>query len=90
MIPYSEAKRLITMAVIGVEENDDNKALIYCIRLFSVNRKLRLRTLRHGSSERLPTSKIGRAKGVPSPTFARSAKSTAEEEGRTEILGMPC
>ncbi|KYN10777.1 hypothetical protein ALC57_17085, partial [Trachymyrmex cornetzi] len=29
MIPYTMVKRLITMAVIGVEENDDNKAVIY-------------------------------------------------------------
>jgi len=29
MIPYSLMKRLITMAVIGAEKNDDNKALIY-------------------------------------------------------------
>ncbi|KYN15785.1 hypothetical protein ALC57_11991 [Trachymyrmex cornetzi] len=29
MIPYTMVKRLITMAVIGVEENDDNKTLIY-------------------------------------------------------------
>ena len=29
MIPYSMAKRLITMAVIGAEESDDNKALVY-------------------------------------------------------------
>ena len=29
MIPYSMTKRLITMAVIDAEENDDNKALIY-------------------------------------------------------------
>ncbi|KYN11289.1 hypothetical protein ALC57_16562, partial [Trachymyrmex cornetzi] len=29
MIPYTMVKRLITMAVIGMEENDDNKALIY-------------------------------------------------------------
>ncbi|KYN14911.1 hypothetical protein ALC57_12874 [Trachymyrmex cornetzi] len=29
MIPYIMVKRLITMAVIGVEENDDNKALVY-------------------------------------------------------------
>ncbi|KYN41682.1 hypothetical protein ALC56_03902 [Trachymyrmex septentrionalis] len=28
-IPYSMVKCLITMAVIGVEENDDNKALVY-------------------------------------------------------------
>ncbi|KYN10283.1 hypothetical protein ALC57_17580, partial [Trachymyrmex cornetzi] len=28
-IPYSMVKRLITMAVIGVEECDDNKALVY-------------------------------------------------------------
>jgi len=32
MIPYSMAKRLITMAVIGAEENDDNKALVYVKR----------------------------------------------------------
>ncbi|KYN13991.1 hypothetical protein ALC57_13821 [Trachymyrmex cornetzi] len=30
-IPYSMVKRLITMAVIGAEECDDNKALIYVI-----------------------------------------------------------
>ena len=29
MIPYRMVKHLITMAVIGVEENDDNKALVY-------------------------------------------------------------
>ncbi|KYN26858.1 hypothetical protein ALC57_03759 [Trachymyrmex cornetzi] len=29
MIPYNMVKRLITMAVIGVEESDDNNALIY-------------------------------------------------------------
>jgi len=29
MIPYSLMKRLITMAVIGAEKNDDNKAFIY-------------------------------------------------------------
>jgi len=29
MIPYSMVKRLIIMIVSGVEENDDNKALIY-------------------------------------------------------------
>jgi len=29
MIPYSMVKRLITIAVIGVEENDDNNALEY-------------------------------------------------------------
>jgi len=29
MIPYSMMKRLITMAVIGVKENDDNEAFEY-------------------------------------------------------------
>jgi len=29
MIPYSMVKRLITIAVIGVEENNDNNALEY-------------------------------------------------------------
>ena len=29
MIPHSMVKRLITMVVIGVEEDDDNKALVY-------------------------------------------------------------
>ena len=29
MIPYNMTKRLITKAIISVEENDDNKALIY-------------------------------------------------------------
>jgi len=29
MILYSMMKRLIIMVVIGVEENDDNKVLIY-------------------------------------------------------------
>ena len=29
MIPYSMVKRLITMAVIGTEEDDDNKAPVY-------------------------------------------------------------
>ena len=29
MIPYSMTKRVITMAVIGAEESDDNKPLIY-------------------------------------------------------------
>ena len=27
--PYSMAKRLITMTVIGAEENDDNKVFVY-------------------------------------------------------------
>ncbi|KYN29551.1 hypothetical protein ALC57_00999 [Trachymyrmex cornetzi] len=31
-IPYSKVKRLITMAVNGVEECDDNKALVYVKR----------------------------------------------------------
>ena len=29
MIPYSIVKRLITMVVIDIEENDDNEAFIY-------------------------------------------------------------
>ncbi|KYN10797.1 hypothetical protein ALC57_17062, partial [Trachymyrmex cornetzi] len=29
IIPYTIVKRLIIMAIIGVEENDDNKALVY-------------------------------------------------------------
>jgi len=33
MIPYSMMKRLIAMAVIGVEENDDNKILVHVKRL---------------------------------------------------------
>ena len=32
MIPYSMLKRLITIVVIDVKENDDNKALIYVKR----------------------------------------------------------
>jgi len=29
MIPYNIAKRLITMIIIGVKENDYNKTLVY-------------------------------------------------------------
>jgi len=32
MIPYSIAKYLITMAVIGSEENDDNKAIVFVVK----------------------------------------------------------
>jgi len=37
MIPYSMMKRLIAMAVIGVEENDDNKTLVHVKRLKNAN-----------------------------------------------------
>ncbi|EGI66635.1 hypothetical protein G5I_04824 [Acromyrmex echinatior] len=45
-----------------------------------------LRALRHGPSKRICTSKIDRAKGIPS-VVAKSAKSIAIEE-KSEILGM--
>ncbi|EGI58644.1 hypothetical protein G5I_13225 [Acromyrmex echinatior] len=80
MVPYNEAKRLITAAVF------EDDAIVHCIRLFSFNHKLQLRALRHGPSKRIYTPKINRAKGVPS-VVAKSAKSTAIE-GKSEILGM--